>query len=78
MKTLKFSDGDVLLDVLEQDGVDPPVVFVVGSHEEDLLLGSDDLDVEAFPLQVALDQLVRAGQRRSLGKVLLKNMIGLC
>ena len=78
MTTLKFSDGDVLLDVLEQVGIDPPVALVVGSHEEDLLLGSDDLDVEPFLLQVALDQLVRAGQRRSLGKVLLKNMIGRC
>jgi hypothetical protein len=62
MTRLQFRHGDVPLDVVEELGVHQPVLLVVGSHEEDLVTARDEAEVVPLLLEVALDQLVRAGQ----------------
>jgi len=63
---LQFCDWHVVDDVVVQDVVELPILFVVGPHEEQVLVESERFDVVTFALQIAFHQLVSAGQGRSL------------
>ena len=65
---LQFCDGHVVDDVVVQEVVELPKHFVVGPHEEQVLVRPERADVVTLALQIAFHQLVSAGQGRSLLK----------